>query len=226
MKSRCTLLWVFCPAPDSGVGWQIISTFLQPMPTTLGRRRIWAAILRNTTKLCWISISTHLRKWRRLMLYSVLRCRMSMISSYHLEWLLERSVVNRSFWATQFSATVLCKHDLKYFENIDLFDYVFYGYGIKMNSSFINLLTKFNLLIMKNCMSTASLNRNVILCYYAWIFTVLFLYYPATIKQKNYTSVMHITLKIYLKSWKQNKLKPHFMVLYGYSFFNHLKTIL
>ncbi len=38
-----------------------------------------------------------LRKWRRLMLYSVLRCRMSMISSYHLEWLLERSVVNRSF---------------------------------------------------------------------------------------------------------------------------------
>ncbi len=85
MKSRCTLLWVFCPAPDSGVGWQIISTFLQPMPTTLGRRRIWAAILRNTTKRCWISIFTNVRKWRRLMLYSVLRCRMSMISSYHLE---------------------------------------------------------------------------------------------------------------------------------------------
>ncbi len=42
-------------------------------------------------------------------------------------------------------------------------------------------------------MSTASLNRNVILCYYAWIFTVLFLYYPATIKQKNYTSDMWLS---------------------------------
>ncbi len=85
MKSRCTLLWVFCPALDSGFGWLIISAFLQPMPTTLGRWGTWTVILRNTTKLCWISISTQLRKWRRLMLYSALRCRTSMISSSHLE---------------------------------------------------------------------------------------------------------------------------------------------
>ncbi len=90
----CARLWF---------GWLIISAFLQPMPTTLGRWGTWTVILRNTTKLCWISISTHLRKWRRLMLYSALRCRTSMISSSHLEWLLERSVTNR-FLSEQLSS--------------------------------------------------------------------------------------------------------------------------